>query len=276
MSTIEAAGIRLDLVGPRPEAPPFSLLETPGVVQERDNRVFNGVNLIGFPDDTPSLWEPCQDGTFDVKGEGTARPEAAFDPFAVYLPVTCSTFGQAEIAEQARAVAEATASMAVEEYLAAGGPSQSAPNPYFGDGDVDLPAGATAQSPGVALSYLEEAIGLSGRKGMIHATPAVVAALQAIPVGGEAGPLITANGTPVISGTGYQGVDTAALATPGTTEDWIFATGPVEVYLGPIQIQDLFSALDRSINEVTFRAERYVLAVWDTVVQSAVLVDWST
>jgi hypothetical protein len=273
VSTIEASGIRTDLVGPPPVAPPFSLLSTPGVVQERDNRVFNGVNLIGYPDDTPSIWEPCQDGTFEVKAEGTDRPQETFDPFAVYIPVTCSTYGQSELPAMARAVLEAVESMGVEEVLATGLTGQA--NPFFGDANVDLPAGSTAQSPGVALSYLEEAIGLSGRRGMIHATPAVVAALQAFPVGGEVGQLITANGTPVVSGDGYQDVDTAFLASPGTTEDWIFATGPVEVFLGPIQIQDLFSSLDRSDNSVTFRAERFVLAVWDGVIQTAVLVDWS-
>ena len=34
--------------------------------------------------------------------------------------------------------------------------------------------------------------------------------------------------------------------------------------------------LDRSDNVLTFRAERYVLAIWDGALQAAVLVDWST
>lgn len=112
---------------------------------------------------------------------------------------------------------------------------------------------------------------------MIHATPAVIAALQAFPVGGEADPrLITANGTPVVSGMGYMGIDTPWLATPGATEDWIFATGPVEVHLGPLVMTDIKESIDQSLNDVTFRAERYVVAVWDTALQAAVLVDWTT
>ena len=75
---------------------------------------------------------------------------------------------------------------------------------------------------------------------------------------------------------GYQGVDTAALSTPAAKQDWAFATGPVKVYLGPIVLDSVKENLDRSINLLTFRAERYVLAIWDTVLQGAVLVDWST
>jgi hypothetical protein len=103
-----------------------------------------------------------------------------------------------------------------------------------------------------------------------------VAALQAFPIGEAESRLITANGTPVVSGMGYQDVDTPWLAAPGATEDWIFATGPVEVRLGPLVITDTRESLDRSDNEITFRAERYVLATWDTALQAAVLVDWAS
>jgi hypothetical protein len=75
---------------------------------------------------------------------------------------------------------------------------------------------------------------------------------------------------------GYQGVDTAALGTPGTTQDWAFATGPVAVYLGPVVARSAKEVIDRSDNTVQYFAERYVLAVWDTVLQAAVLVDWAT
>ena len=113
---------------------------------------------------------------------------------------------------------------------------------------------------------------------MLHFTPAVVSALQAFPIGDDAEDrrLETANGTPVVSGMGYQGVDTAALGTPGATQDWAFATGPVAVYLGPVVARTPKQVIDRSDNVVQYFAERYVLAVWDTVLQAAVLVDWAT
>jgi hypothetical protein len=109
---------------------------------------------------------------------------------------------------------------------------------------------------------------------MIHATPAVIGGVPSLSFPEDG--MRTNNGTRVVSGDGYQGVDTPFLASPSAKQDWIFATGPVEVRLGPLEITDTRESLDRSDNTLVFRAERYVLAVWDTALQSAVLVDWST
>jgi hypothetical protein len=135
----------------------------------------------------------------------------------------------------------------------------------------------------VALSFLEEAIGATGRQGVIHATPAVIAGLQAFPIDStlEDTRLITAVGTPVVAGDGYIGVDTPWLTSPGTGESWAFATGRVEVHLGPMVSFPLAESLERDINVTTFRAEKYALAIWDGIDEdelaaAAVLVDWAT
>lgn len=270
--SIQAAGIRLDLRGPRPVAPPHSLLKTPGVVVEGPDRWLNGVNEIGYPEDVPSLWEPCSEGTFREKEEGTDRPQATFDAFVAYLPITCSTFGWQELQEQAEAVLDATLSYGVEEALAQGIPGSS--NPYLGDANLTIVSGT--QTPATALAYLEDAIGATGRMGMIHATPAIVSTLAADKLeGNEEGILLTSNGTPVVSGGGYIGTDPDSGGTPSAGQGWMFATGPVEVRLGDLVITDIAQSLDRSDNVVTFRAERYVLATWDTSLQTGVLVDWS-
>ena len=109
---------------------------------------------------------------------------------------------------------------------------------------------------------------------MIHMTPATIAALQEFPFPGM-DELRSVNGTPIVSGMGYQDVDTPFLATPAAGQDWAFATGPVQVYLGPVVARTPAESIDRSDNVVTYYAERYVVAVWDTVLQSAVLVDWT-
>jgi hypothetical protein len=112
---------------------------------------------------------------------------------------------------------------------------------------------------------------------MLHYSPAVLAALQPWPTTGlERQSLVSINGNPVVSGMGYIDVQTSDLSDPGTTEDWAFATGPVKVYLGPVSLSSVKENLDRSINLLTFRAEMYVLAIWDTALQSAVKIDWST
>ena len=277
--SVVAVGPALDLDGPLPVAPPHSLLNTPGVIVNRDlTRVLNGVNLDAYPTGCASLWEPCSTGTFRLKEEESEIPQARFDSFVVYKPVMCSGIGlnplaARKLSDKLEAVLDAVASAGVERALAEG--VLESTNPFFGDSDVDVLAGGAAVSAGVALSYLENAIGRTCRQGMIHATPATISALQAIPDGSDA--LVTANGNTVVSGDGYIDVDTPDLAAqdPDGTTDWMFATGPVQVYLGPIEARDIEEALDRSDNTVVFRAERYVVAYWDTALQAAILVDWS-
>src|SRR5262249_55207512 len=157
-------GPRLDLDGPRPVAPPHSLLNTPGVVVEHNpGRWLNGVNMRAYPEDVPFLWEPCSEGTFRVKDAGETGRITTFDAFVCYIPITCSSLGvYTMLQEQAEAVLAASYSFAVEEALARGITGSS--NPYFGDSNLDI-LGGGAVTPAVGLSYLENAIGATGRQG---------------------------------------------------------------------------------------------------------------
>jgi hypothetical protein len=294
MSEYSGVGIAAALDGPRPVPPPQSLLNTPGVVQEAGrgldgerieiNRVLGGANVWMYPAGCSELWEPCLDGTFRVKDDESVQITQRFDSFVVYKPITCSVFGMdndslVSLGERAQAVLDATMSAGVERALAEGVASSS--NPFFGDANVTILNSGTAVSPRVAVSYLEDEIGKNCRQGMIHMTPASIAGLPA-PFDDVGGTLQTANGTPVVSGMGYQGIDTSALGTPGADEDWAFATLGVNVYLGPARIPVPKQAVQRDINLVTFLAEVYVLAVWDGIdpdgadlSAAAVLVDWA-
>ena len=286
-----AVGITAALDGPLPVAPPQSLLNTPGIVREAGrgfdgaqieiDRVLGGANVWMYPTGCSELWEPCSAGTFRVKDDASTQLSPRFDSFVVYKSITCSVFGMddaslQDLGRRASVVLNATLSAGVERALAEGVAGSS--NPFFGDGNVQIQNSGTAVSPRVAVSWLEQAIGNSCRRGLIHMTPASVAGLPA-PLH-EGVTLATANGTPVVSGMGYQGVDTAALGTPGADEDWAFATTGVEVFLGPVRIPTPKEAVQRDINLVTFIAEAYVLAVWDGVdddelAAAAVLVDWA-
>ncbi len=279
MATFEAVGPAFALDGPPPVAPPHSLLSTEGVVVERDaTRVLNGVNVWAYPTGCSSTWEPCLDGTYRIKEDESSQPTTRFDAFVVYKPVTCSAMGlrdPQELFDRAEAVLDATISAAIEGALAAG--VDSSTNPFFGDTNVDILNSGTAVTAKVGQSFLEQYLGDECRKGMLHFTPAILTSLQPWPVTGrEADSLMSVNGTPIVSGMGYQDIDTTALATPTAVQDWAFATGPVKVYLGPVRLDSVKENLDRSDNLLTFRAERYVLAIWDGVLQGAVLVDWST
>ena len=281
MSEFTAVGPALNIDGPLPVAPPQSLLRTPQVqVTEDATRVLNGVNVWMYPTGCSDLWEPCSDGTFRNKVDESTQLVPRFDSFVVYKTITCSTISMGdpeEFAARATAVLDATLSAGVERALAEGVVGSS--NPFFGDANVTVLNSGTAVSPRVGVSFLEDAIGQTCREGVLHLTPAVIAGLPA-PFQ-EGGTLKTANGTPVVSGMGYQGVDTPFLAAPAAKQDWVFATGGVKVFLGPVVMTSAKESIERDINVVTFRAEKYVLAVWDsidadTLSAAAVLVDWST
>lgn len=276
MSTFTAVGPALDIDGPLPTRPPFSLLEIPGVLQEGEGRWLNGVNVYGYPEGTPGAWEPCSTGTFRQKDEGGEVSTPRFDPVGLYQAITCSAlnFGDnwRDFAERAERALDARLSFGVERVLSQGVTLST--NPFLGDSDVTV-LGGGAVTPIVALSWLEQAIGETGQRGMIHADPATVAAWSAyLRVDGNT--LYTFNDTPVAAGGGYIGGD-AGASSPGTGQSYAYATGPVEVFVGDPQLVggDINGTLDTSNNDVTFRAERFVLAEWDTALQAAVLVDWT-
>lgn len=276
MSTVTAIGPALALDGPLPSARPFGLLTIPGVlVDGGSDRWLNGVNVYGYPEEVPELWEPCSSGTYRDKSEGAGVSQPRFDPFGMYVPITCSALSMGDwrsFASRAEMVLEATTSYGVELALSQGVVTSS--NPYFGDAAVTV-LGGGAVTAAVGLSWLENAIGATGRGGIIHATPAIVAAWSDFLLA-ENGVLRTRNGTPVAAGAGYIGASANGVAA-GSGQNYAFATGPVEVRLSEITRvgEDINGTLDTSNNDVTFRAERFALADWDTALQAAVLIDWT-
>lgn len=287
MSTFVAVGPALNLDGPLPVAPEYSLLNTLRALNNRDgeaayyrtgDREFSGVNVWGFPTETPSLWEPCLSGTFREKDSESTWDQAHFDGLVAYLPITCSTITAAPevFASRAERVLDATLSFAVEQALAQGQADSS--NPFFGDTNLTQLGGGTISAQ-AALNFLENAIGETGRQGVIHATPGTISAWNFVNLltdNGE-GYIETANGTPVVSGGGYIGTDPSGKtgSTPSTGIEWAFATGPVFVYVAEAMELRVSEYVDRENNEITYRAERYILPLWDTSLQVGTLIDWT-
>ena len=266
--------------GALPSAPPRSLLTIPGVLQQAaDNRWTNGAALWGYPDGVPDTWDPCTTGTFRPKSDISTFEIPDFAAFVAYLPVTCSSFTVASdpdgFAQRAEVTLDATISFAVEQALARGIPMST--NPFLADANVSVLAAGAAKPPLEALAWLEDAIGETGRGGMIHATPAVTTSWFAtFPLFEPdlTSTLYTPNGTPVSSGGGYKGSTPNGQAAASSGQEWVYATGPVQVWLADEATLDIEDVLDRTLNDVTFRAERYALVTWDTSLQAAVLVDW--
>lgn|SRR5574338_404426 len=276
--SVTAVGPALGLDGPLPVEREHSLLKTPGVLQAgAGERWLNGVNVNGYPTGPPKLWEPCSTGTYRTKDEGSEASVPRFDPIVVYVPFQCSSMGMGDygpFAARARQVLDATLSHGIEQALAAGVVLST--NPSLGDSNLTALAGGVAVSPAIGLRYLENAIGsLTGRQGLIHATPAVVDAWGA--GGGLQADeeLVTTAGTPVVSGSGYIGVDPVNETSPGAHTDWAFATGQVAVYTQEAADLSVDEVIDRSDNTVVVRAEQFALVEWDTSVQVGVLIDWA-
>jgi len=265
--------------GPLPVAPARSLLTVPGVLQEDagDSRWMNGVSVYGYPDGLPLLWNPCSTGTFDVKSDESSFETPEFASFVAYLPITCSSFSLAMdpdgFAQRAEKALDATISFIIEKALAQGIPTLA--NPSLADANADVLAAGAPVGPAVGLSYLEDAVGDTGRAGMIHASPGVVSSWFAtFPMQENLSTLFTPAGTVVSSGGGYRGATPWAESAASNGQSWAFATGPVKAWVAPETTLNIKDVLDRSNNDVTFRAERYVLVEWDTSLQAAVLIDW--
>lgn len=271
-------GPALAVNGPLPVAPEYGLLSVANV-QRGAGPWLNGVNVWAYPggdSENPSgvaFWEPCTSGTFRTKDEGGDQVSARFDSIVAYVSVTCSTLvGDPEaFAARARAALNARESFAAETILAKG--QADSANKFLGDDDLVV-LGTGAQDPSEGLSYLENAIGATGIGGVIHATPGI-AAQWGFNKQETNSVVFTSQGTPVAIGGGYIDTDPVGetAADPSAGQEWAFATGPVEVRVAEMRL-DAIESIDRTINEITYRAEVALLVFWDTLLQAGVLIDW--
>lgn len=250
-------------------------------------RWIGGVAVWPYPPDLPQGWVACADSPEDKEfGDGITPPE--FAALTIYLAETCTTQqvpDQAAFKARAVRVLEAVQGYAVEREFMTGALLGS--QPFLADGNGVFPNGDAAVKPNYGIQLLEEQIALSGRLGIIHVSPMLATALlgSGFALSDKTGVIRTINGIPVIPGFGYAAGSTPNMhAAPGATEEWAYATGPVDVRRSEIFTtpDDVEQALDRGIpgtatnsrpNTLTYRAERYYATIWDTALQAAVLVD---
>lgn len=135
-----------------------------------------------------------------------------------------------------------------------------------------------------ALACLERALMSCkcGGRGMIHATADVVThwARDGL-VKREGGLIVTVLNTIVVPGEGYDGTGPAARAdgpaAAPSGASWAYATGRVDVRLGPVVLipgrDAIEAALDRGINDFRVYATRFAAATHDGCCSYGVLVD---
>lgn len=295
--SITGVGPALAVEGPLPAAHAYNLTTVASpLTQALDElggdleRWRNGISLRAYPFNTPGGFDPCSTGTFREKDDGDDAVINTFLPFTGYIAEHCSSWSVgpwAEFQARANAVMTETEAYALEKQLVSGYAIDT--NPYLSDANLTM-LGSGAVTPREGLAYLEQAIGgLTGRAGVIHAGPDVAAAWSSLGYTLErtsAGTLRTVgNWTPVIVGSGYVGsvfigsgdVD-APEVDPGATQSLVYATGPVVYARSNALIavpETERQAVDRDDNTVTYRAERDLIVAWDTILQVAVLIDWS-
>lgn len=279
-----AAGPFFRLDGPLPLPRSYTLLDVAQDAQV-DPHALAGVWLQSYPMDLPQVSDPCASGTFATKDDGGEANNAKFSPFTAYLAATCAALSIGPDPEtwflpRLRTTFRVVESQAVERVLATGagltvadGAGGQEPIPHLTDSNLDQLNGGTAVSPLEGLALLEDAIGATGRAGVLHATPSTVTMWNS---GNRlyvdrAGKLRTsANDTLVVVGTGYIGVapDGDSLTA---SEAWAFATFMVRYVAGPdtnldpvIVPGEYRQALDTSDNVVTYRAERDYVVTFDS------------
>lgn len=279
--------------GPPPTPPWYTLLGAARIVPDADaggvERWANGVEVYSYPPDAAQIQDACVTGSSRVKIEGGTIPHPSFGTMTVYLSETCSSYGifgenlsndeaQARFVARARSTLAAVESAAVEREFLAG--DVLGLNPHLADGEGTFPTGSTAQNVVETFALLETEIANSGQRGMIHCSPAMAtkAVSQHLVERDERmGQIRTINGTVVVPGYGYSDptVHPVGESAAAAKQEWVYATGMVDVRRSDQEILpgDLFEALDRANNELTYRVERYYLVDWDTVVQAAVLAD---
>lgn len=224
---------------------------------------------------------------FAVYGRQTANNRTAnmsFTPFVVDAYDACSTFGFAAADYEARArralAAREAKAVSREWWMGNVFPtnphldnSGAGPTPSLA---VTL-AGGVAQSPRIGLGLLVQAIADgNGGVGMIHARPFLVTQWMAANLIRKEsdGKIYTEAGVMIVPGRGYPGTGPAREAVGAATE-WAYATDPVEVHRGPVEVfaGDPAQTMDRTRNQIVVRAERLYGIAWNATMNVVVNID---
>lgn len=210
-------------------------------------------------------------------------------PFVIQASVQASTSGTRpeELKKRAEEALEVATQKALEREFWAGTITKA----LITAGDTEIenrylaasaatdvtPTPGTAIKPLHGLALLESSLGNSGfgEVGTIHATRSGATAIG-LGLCPEKDVLLTKLGSKVVAGSGYTGTGPDGNAPTGT-KTWLYATGPVSVRLGDIDVyQDkVQNAIDTSVNTIQYTANRVVSVTWSNKAHYGVLIDLS-
>jgi hypothetical protein len=273
------APIRVD--GPVPAPPRHTILTVSDIVPDGGERWEQGVSVYPYPCGPDRRFDQC--GTIGTpKVLSTTQGPIDFGSFAVYLNVQCTMRGIGNDVDDYRQRALA-AFMAFEHEQVEGEwwDGTQLPN------NVHLTSATSATSPltvlngGAATNLMNGLAILEGsikRSAVIHMSTRMATGLfsQRLLVENTIKKRIeTRLGTPVIPGTGYSGNAPTGSAANGGTEEFVFATTPLQIrrsepFLTP---ETPAQALDRTLNNLTYYAERYYVVDFDACLRVGVRID---
>jgi hypothetical protein len=186
-------------------------------------------------------------------------PQAQATPLRAYTGVRCDTVGAGQLLDRARALF-AVAEQATVEYAAWTGTPGN--HPRLADPSTeDLGSGAAVPLT-VGVGLLEDFLAARhGTTGLLWAHRRVAGFLAERNLLAADGPRrVAPAGTPLaLVHTDGRGPDGAP---PAAGRAWLYATGPVLVRRGPIQLPGLADVLDRDVNDVFAVAQRSYLVGW--------------
>jgi hypothetical protein len=221
-------------------------------------------------------------------GEGLDRYKD-YEPFFIEVEDFSSTFGLlgvdriAKIKKQLEAGTQKAVERELWDGLAATAASNA--NTFLASTDADV-VSSDANEAYLALFLLEQAISDSplGEQGYIHMTRDVASFLGSRLTFGKDTDnkffVQTRLGTPVIIGSGYTGTgpEDSSNTEPSDSNKWMYATGPVDVHLGKIEVvnENLGQGVDASINSMRLKVTRPAAAYFDPSMHYAVRVSLPT
>lgn len=261
--------------GPLPRAPEFDIWS---VAEPISGRWRAGVKLWDYPPEPVYGHDPCAEGgTWGTKSGATASwTNPVFPSFTGYLPVECSTItvDLDTVRRHAEAVFDAREHAIIEQQLLLGDIVSA---PFVSDSTlVPALASGAAQPAGIALSYLEQAIGTNtDAKGLILADPATATAWGHLGSVSRVGnQLQTVLGTPVLVSSAFIEQHPDEESAAGAHQSWAYAISGVLAAHGDVSIPDDPVLIEVSTNTFVLRAERDYVVAWDAIGGSSILVDW--
>lgn len=288
--------------GPPPFPPRYGLLQAAAAAvagvrlvpnDAGPERWLNGVEMLPYPQHAGAVHSPYNEGSpTNEKEVGDPVDDAPqFWPVTVYVADRCNAYAvgnDAAYRDRIMLQLAAVESARVARSLLTGD-GFPAGSPRLSDGGGTFPNNDFAVSLPRALSMLEGEIAASGRGGVIHMSPIALTLLAGQGHIIEPDPLNlrgsdvlrTKWGTLVIPDAGYVvGSTPTGHAAPSPSQEWLYATGPVDVrrtetFINPETVAE---ALDRGLgatagntNTISYQAERHYLVAWDNTIQAAVL-----